>query len=189
MKITLALAAGTMALSMVACSSWQHRNSGGSSSSSTTPTNVNVAASQNASQVLEIAFDKDSAELTEAARQSLNNVINAAQSSGKIEDVKVIAWADADYPSVQQKKLDRHERDLADRRATAVRDYVKANSNAGKIDTFNMAQRPNGLQRLFNSKDARLKAALENAGIPNNDSVNQTRVSKASHALVMMITQ
>lgn len=148
-----------------------------------------AAAQSNASQVAEISFDKGSALLNENARQSLIKVINQARSTGlKIDDVRVAAWADREYPTNKQEKLSKADRELADKRGLAVRDFLKTSLSISDVDTYNMAQQPGMFAKAFDTSDAKVKKAFESAGMPSTDS-GTTLSAKASRAVVMVITE
>ena len=72
-------------------------------------------------------------------------------------DVKVIAWSDSEYPAKKQKQLSKKDRELAERRASMLEDFLKQNLKSADVDTYNMAERPNTLENLFDTSDARLK--------------------------------
>ena len=150
------------------------------------PLAVNAAAALNASAVTEISFRKDSSVLTNDARVSLDRVVSRAQGRGQVRDIKILAWADQDYPTKSVKRLSKKERDLAENRAKAVKDYVATVFNLGKIDTYNMAKQPNTVARIFDTSDARVKQAIESAGLPHADS-NNVASSNASRALVLVL--
>lgn len=171
------------------CASLRHRDSMATSNDSSIPATVNAAAEENATHVTEISFAKDSSELTEEARRSLVSIIDAARISRSIEDVKILAWADREYPSTRIKKLSTGERDLAENRTRVIKDFLNAHFDLADIDTVNMAKRPNTVQRWLRTDNARLKQAMEVAGIRDTDSPNDARAAKASRAVVMLITE
>ena len=157
------------------------RESSRSTSSDTSmPPTISAAAAENASHVTEISFSKNSAELTQAAKEQLSSIADAARLSRKIDGVKILAWSDEEYPSVRARDLSKAERNLADRRAKAIKSFLSSNYDVRGADTINMASRPNALQKLFKTDDARLKRAMETAGMRDSDSSNAARTGKAS---------
>ena len=154
---------------------------------------IQAAANVQASNVTEIKFDKNSYTLSASARESLTNTIDEARKSGAIDGIKVVAWADQEYPTSQQKKLSKHDRELAEKRGDAIKKFIKTSLNEGGVKTYNMAKRPNSLSEMFNTSDTRVKTAMETAGIPqtNSDIVNGGKdmgvTGKASHAVIMVI--
>ncbi|MEK2645714.1 hypothetical protein [Bdellovibrio sp. BCCA] len=152
------------------------------------PSARQVAAAEEAPYVTEFAFAKGSSELTETAKQDLRRLITDARRNANIKELKVISWADKEYPSKDAKKLSSAERDLVKKRNNAIRDYVKDYSSGIDVDTYSMAERPGAIKEMFNTSDARVKKSLETAGIPTTDSAVKSP-SKASKSIVMVITE
>jgi len=150
------------------------------------PTEAKVVAQQeHASYVVQVAFSKGSSHLTAAAKDKLDETMQRARREGTVKDIKVIAWADHEYPSAQKKELSEPQRKLAANRAQAINDYLKPQTGAS-IDKYNMAERPNGLEKFASTSDARIKKALEEAGIPTT--AHDLRVPEnASKAMVMLV--
>jgi len=145
-----------------------------------------VGQKNEASYVAEVKFDKGSSVLSEDARAELDRVIANAASSGKIDQIKILTWADAEYPADVQKALPKPQRDLVSRRNKAMNDYIKAKTSGVNVDTYNMAERPNALEKLFNTSDARIKRSLENAGMSDSATVLRSSAN-ASKSTVMLI--
>ena len=147
---------------------------------------TNAAAREaNASHVAEVTFDKGSFVLTETSRAALTELVRQASATGKIDDVKVLAFADAAYPSDAKKELSKGEQDLAKKRAEAISTFLKSELKVGDVDTYNMAERPNAIQKLVNSPEARMKRSLENAGVTSNE--GKSLFGKTSRAVVMVM--
>lgn len=145
-----------------------------------------IAAQNEAAAFIEIPFAKGQAKLSKNSQQQLDELLAKAPEKDKIESVKVISWADLEYPSVQSKKLPQGQIKLADRRLDTVTDYLKKKADGVDVEQFNMAERPNALQRFFETDDARIKNSLESLGIPNTDTaVKEPR--KASRAIVFLV--
>jgi hypothetical protein len=61
----------------------------------------------------------------------------------------------------EDRKLTTFDRQLADRRARAVEDFIKNELGIpATIDTYNMAESSNWLARTLNTRDAALKATV-----------------------------
>jgi len=145
----------------------------------------NAAASQaNAYNFVEISFEPGSTGLTESAKSSLRSVVDQAKAAGKLDEAIVMSWSDEEYPSKEVKKLPKYQRDLADNRNKAVKDFIKSVQKMD-IDTYNMASQPNTVSKWFNTTDARLKNSLSAAGLPTTAD-QQQYPSKASHSLVLI---
>lgn len=145
-----------------------------------------LAKAEQASYVAEVKFDKGSAALSESTRNELDRVIASAAAAGKIEKIQVITWADGEYPADVQKALPKPQRDLAAKRNSALNDYIKKKTSGVNVDTFNMAERPNALENLFNTSDARIKRSLESAGISNTATALRSSAN-ASKSVVMLV--
>ena len=147
-----------------------------------------VAAEEEATYVAEIKFPKTKSTLTANDKERLKKIFDQAAAKGQIEDIKSVAWADSEYPSVHTKKLPTAERLLADHRNQAIETYFKElnGKTASKFSAYNMAERPNAVAEMLGTPNARIKKSLEVAGIPNTDTSNKTP-SKASKAIVMII--
>lgn len=144
-----------------------------------------IAAQENATYVTEVSFNKDSARLDEFSREKLNDIVMKAKSSGKIDDIKVISWSDKEYPS-KNGKLSKHQDQLAERRAEGIKKHLKDADSSLSVDTFNMAERPNALSKLFKTENSKIKRSLETAGITSSE--NGEEVSpKAGKSMVMVI--
>jgi len=145
------------------------------------------AANENdASLVTEIQFNTGSSVLPPEAKLKLSQLVKAAQRKGAVDDFKVIAWSDLEYPSVSTKKLSKEDRDLADQRGKEIRQFLLNQDKGVKIENFNMAERPNAVSDLLGTANARIKKSLEVAGIPNTDTAVK-QPSKASKSIVMVI--
>lgn len=146
-----------------------------------------VAAEQNAAFVTEFSFPKGKSGLTPTAKTQLEEVVAKAKQAGKIQEVKVISWGDAEYPSVHTKKLSKAEINLVKNRNKSVENFVKHHQDAA-IKTYSMAERPNTFGEIFSSSDAKIKKSLEVAGIPTTDTAVKVP-AKASHSIVVVILE
>jgi len=142
-----------------------------------------VAQEQKASYVTEISFATGSSKLSDSAKLKLDETLNRARQAGTIDDIKVIAWADHEYPSKAKKKLSKRQVALAGGRGEVITNYFKPLTPAS-IDNYNMADRPNALENLFSSPDARIKRSLESAGIAttaHNFETSRERIEGDDH--------
>ena len=111
-----------------------------------------------------------------------------ASKLGKIEEVKVISWADREFPSIHAGTLPEPQRDLADARNRAVKAAIERQSKAVDVDEYNMAVYPTSVERLFKTSDYRVKRSLEESGIPNSDS-NVKAPAMAGKSIVMILVE
>ncbi len=140
---------------------------------------------ENASFIVQIKFSPHSAGLTTLAKDILDQSMSKARRSGTIDEVKVLAWADAEYPSKENKHLSKNEQNLAAKRNQAINNYLHQQTNAS-VKTYNMAERPNAMETLLSTSDARIKHTLEEAGMATT-AYNLRSPENASKAVVMVI--
>lgn len=175
-------------LVVVACASTQKRDTEVASSAARASADIRqVAYEQEAAYVAELKFKKGSDELTVADRRKIKRMMREAEAAGKISEVKVISWADQEYPTAQQKKLDDEQIELAKNRNREISNFVLNSPDAKGVGVaeYSMAQRPSVFQKIFKTEDARLKYSLEEAGIPKGEAKDK-RVAKASRSVVMV---
>ncbi len=145
-----------------------------------------VAAEEEASYVTEFTFSKGKNTLTADAQARLTKILAEARKHGEIEDIKVITWADAEYPSVHAHALSKKQVNLATRRNDEVKRFFKKMDKGITVSTYNMAERPRMLSDFLGTPNARVKKSLEVAGIPNSDTSVKSP-AKASKSIVMVI--
>lgn len=145
-----------------------------------------LAAENEASYVTELVFRKGKNQLSPDAHTQLSKVLDQARAHGQIQDVKVITWADAEYPSANTKALSAGQVKLATRRNDEIKRFIKNLDRAVNVTTYNMAERPGAVSELFGTSNAHIKKSLEVAGIPNTDTTVKLP-AKASKSIVMVI--
>jgi hypothetical protein len=168
-------------LSVVNCA-YQPRHVDAERTQTPAPAEVKAAANLDASYVSEVKFSKNESALGTQDQEVLRQLVTDARAAGKIDEIKVAVWADHAYPA-KQKRLDSKERELASKRAKAIEEYLDS-LDAGDVDVYNMAERPNAMEKLLNTSDARVKRALESAGLTGDKGGVTT---KASRAVVMVV--
>lgn len=179
-----------------ACASKDAKDPGSSAGVSKKPQEsktVSMEAKQLASEeetnlVTEISFAKEKSAISSAARNDLRALYNKARAKGEIDEVKVITWADQEYPSVHEKRLSEEQINLVKRRNNAISKYFNDLNTDIEVETYSMAERPSAINRMFSSEDADLKKSLETAGIPNTDTTVKVP-GKASKSVVIFIME
>ena len=103
-NVVLVLAAIALASGISACASSKNNQV-----TETAPT-VDVAGAANtaareaeAPYFVEVEFQKGSNQLTEQSRSAISSLLNRARAEGRVNDVKVLSWADQEYPTSGQK--------------------------------------------------------------------------------------
>jgi hypothetical protein len=129
----------------------------------------------------EISFKNGSDELTDTSREKLRELTaEAARQGKKVDEIKILSWADVDYPAEGQKVSDKQVT-LAKDRAKNIEKYMKDDLNAkGDIDTYNMAKRPYKLGEIFKTDDYEVKEIFERSGAaPTAGRMPSKKMSKA----------
>ncbi len=171
-------------------------------SSSPTPRNVPVTESKDtrtveakyaaseigAQEVAEVHFARGSTQISASEMKKLNAALAKAQAAGEVDEIKIVSWADREFPSFNQGSLSKPDQNLADKRNDVLSKTLEAKVKDVDMDKYNMAVYPNGVDRLFKTSDFRVKRSLEQAGIPNSES-GVKRPAMASKALVMILLE
>ena len=137
-----------------------------------------------------IEFKHGSDQLTPASRQALKSLsIEGEHQSRAMDEVKVLAWADREYPTAKT-KASKKELDLADRRADAIKKFMKDDLKLSvDIDKHNMAKRPGMFSEMIKTDDYKVKTNFEETGAaPTASNENHKRLmgSKVSKAVVFI---
>ena len=107
--------------------------------------------------------------------------------SGKVNEIKIITWGDQEYPSKKHKELSSLQKKLADHRNEHIKNYLKKSYPSLDVSVYNMAKRPNTLQELFNTSDAKTKKSIEQAGISVDHNKRVNYAKKESTSLILSI--
>ena len=147
-----------------------------------------AASRAGAASVAEVSFSKESTQLSDRAKKELQEVITEASKKGQIKEIRVAAWSDQDYPA-KGIHLAGSQIDLAAKRAENVQSYLKESLKVTDVSTMNMAERPNDIQNIFKTSEAKTKNNFENTGAAPSNS-DQTGFlglkGKASEVVVMI---
>ncbi len=145
-----------------------------------------VAAEQDAPYVAEISFAKGSTHLNAGAKQKLRRLFQSVESTKQVKTVRVVTWADQDYPSKQAKRLDSKQIEIVNNRNDEIKRFLQSEHQDIPLDLHSMAERPGAMKDLLGTADSRIKKSFESAGIPTTDLAQKTP-SKASKAIVMLV--
>lgn len=189
-KMISALALTIVASLMMACSSSPtQKEVAGTDKKPVAPPSIEaqqVAAEQSAAFVAEIAFAKDSTSLSKGNKAKIQKLVDDAKKVGSVEEVKLVTWADQEYPSVHTKNLSAGDRKLVDNRNKGMEDFIKMMPGDLKVKAYSMAERPNAFVEFVGASDARIKKSLETAGIPTTDTTVKSP-SQASKAIILVV--
>lgn len=122
-----------------------------------------VARSMGAVTFSEVKFNSGDMNLTDDQKKDIAQAVSTARQKGEVEKVKVLAWSDKEYPQ-REVKYAKSDVDLASNRLDQISSYLKDSLDIGTVHTFNMAERPNKLQKMLDTKDAKVKARTEAEG-------------------------
>ncbi len=145
-----------------------------------------LAAEEESSLFTELSFTRGHTTMSKRAQEDLRRLYEVARQKGKIDEVKVITWADTEYPSTDLIRLPKSDRRLVNRRNDAIEDYIDGLDKTIDVDRFSMAERPSTYEILFSTEDARVKRTLVKAGIPDSGSASKVP-RKASKSIVIFV--
>jgi hypothetical protein len=132
-----------------------------------------------------LEFSKGSSTLTESSKLQLKELRETfAADKRDVDEIKILAWADQEYPEVVENDAPAKEIILAHERAKNIKRYLSKELKADEeINLFNMAKRPGTLSTLTKSDDFEVKRAFERSGATSvrldDGSVSYSKASKA----------
>ncbi len=132
-----------------------------------------------------VFFQKGRASLDTLSKESLKALANNAHKSKKeISEIRILAWADKEYPDKVSGKASTKDIILASERAQKIKDYLEEDlKEMEDIDSYNMAKRPNLMSKLLQNDEYEVKDAFETAGTTGeklpDGSISYTKASKA----------
>ncbi len=132
-----------------------------------------------------VFFNKGRASLDSLSKQHLKDLIsNAHKTRKEIEEIRILTWADKEYPDKVKGKASTSDIILASERAQKIRDYLELDlKEMEDIDSYNMAKRPNLMSKLLQNDEYKVKEAFESTGATGDKlpdgSVSYTKASKA----------
>lgn len=142
-------------------------------------------------KVTEIKFPEGQANVSRDKLTEIAKAVSLAKGAGEIKEVKIISWADREYPA-KGASIPNSSVNLAERRAEFLKKYVKDELKVGSVNTFNMAKRPNAVQEFLGTPTAEVKDAMEHTGAaPTNkeDTGFLGLKGKASTAMILVYTK
>lgn len=130
-------------------------------------------------------YNKGRASLDTVSKNHLKELIsNAHKSKKEISEIRILTWADKEYPDKVSGKATTADIILASERAAKIKTYLEEDlKEMEDIDSYNMAKRPNLVSKLFQNDEYKVKDAFESAGATGeklpDGSVSYTKASKA----------
>lgn len=132
-----------------------------------------------------IVFREGKSYLDSVSKDNLRSLASKAHKEKKeIEEIRVLAWSDKEYPDKVEGKASTKDIILASERAQKIKDYLENDlKETDDIDAYNMAKRPNLVSKLFRNDEYDVKEAFEKSGTTGSKlpdgSVSYTKASKA----------
>jgi hypothetical protein len=131
-----------------------------------------------------IVFHKGQSTLSSIDKENLRILASRVEKESRpVSEIKILAWADAEYPDEVEGKASTAEIILASERARIIREYLEQDLMAREVDSFNMARRPGLVSKLFKNEEYKLKDAFEKSGTTGSKlpdgSISYTKASKA----------
>lgn len=136
-----------------------------------------------------IVFDEGKAILSRDDKKQLQKLADKAHNDKReIDEIRILAWSDEEYPDPNRKKATEQEILLAANRAQEIKNYLEEDlSEYEDIDAYNMARRPDFLSKLLRDDEFSVKEAFESSGATGTKLADgSTSYSKASKALVII---
>jgi hypothetical protein len=136
-------------------------------------------------QYTTVFFNKGKSSLDSVSKQHLKDLASKAHKADKeIEEIRILAWSDKEYPDKVSGKASTKEIILASERAQKIKDYLEEDLKEQEdIDSYNMAKRPDLMSKLFQNDEYKVKDAFETVGATGeklpDGSVSYTKASKA----------
>lgn len=134
-----------------------------------------------------IVFDEGQKTLSPDGEHNLELfAARARRNKRHIEAVKILAWADMEYPGEAGRA---HPREiiLAKERAQEIKEFLRDKMKEMEIHSFNMAKRPGTLSSITKNEEFALKRAIEEMGPTATKLDNgELSYSKASKAIIIV---
>ena len=116
-----------------------------------------------AADLAEVKFEQKQAGLSDEAKKDLAKLVTDAKAKGDIKEIKILAWADEEYPTANQ-PVSKAQTNLASQRDDQIKNYLKKELHVSKVDVYNMAERPGKLAQWLKTSDAKVKDTAEASG-------------------------
>ena len=191
MKLKVIAIAALMSTFAIGCSS--HKTHHEAEEAKVTKTKEVIKPAQtvtenNGAYYAVLTFDKGTQILSDNSKKDLKEFVVSAQREGReIDEIKILAWPDREYPATGVRLTDRDVK-IATQRSEAIEKYLKDDLNTkGNYETYNMAKRPNKVSEFFHGDDYKTKRFFERSTAnPAGSDMQAFMNSKASKALIML---
>jgi hypothetical protein len=136
-----------------------------------------------------LQFARGRSVLTEANKKFLNELARKASRTGReISEIKILAWADREYPGKKNEKAKTRDVILANERAKVIREFIREDLRTVEpIDVFNMAKKPGLLDQITKDEEFRVKQDVAQSGVSATRLPSgETSFTKAGKVLVII---
>jgi len=136
-----------------------------------------------------LQFDRGRSVLNDANKKYLNELARKASRTGReISEIKILAWADREYPGRKNEKLKTRDVILANERAKVIREFIRDDLHSHEpIDVFNMAKKPGVLDQMTKGEEFRVKEDIARSGVTATRLPSgETSYTKAGKVLVII---
>ena len=136
-----------------------------------------------------LQFEKGKSTLTAESQNFLNELAKKASRPGReITGLKVLAWADTEYPEGTEEKARKKDIALARDRGTIVKKYIQEDLHSfERIEVFNMAKKPDIVDRLIKDEEFRVKQDVARTGVSSTRLPSgETSWTKAGKVIVIV---
>lgn len=151
----------------------------------TTKPKLDVTAKQLANEmgselVSEVRFREGSSVIASADKKKLRELYRKARAQERqIEEVRVVTWADKEYPEDQKKHLPDWQRKLAAKRNDNLEKALKGMDDDLDVKKISMAEQSSGWKELTEPAAAEVKESMED--------LEESKTGQASKSIVIFI--
>lgn len=131
-----------------------------------------------------IEFPEGVSKLNKKIKQELRIFSLQSRESGQlIDEIKILAWADTEYPNKKETKASPQNVILASERAHNIKAYLKEElRERNEMNAYNMAKRPGLFSQMTKNDEYKMKDAFEKSGTTgstlSDGSISYTKASK-----------
>lgn len=147
-----------------------------------------AALDAGADSFLQVSFKPGTADLAGDGKNQIRGWLKKNTQRGKLERVQVVAWADQEYPTSEERKLADDQVRLAQARADRLRDLVRQEASGTSVKAYSMAERLKPSEEWYKLSEGALKKSLERSGIAVGDHADRASAGSAQkgHALLLL---
>lgn len=134
-------------------------------------------------------FDQGRSDLNDANKSDLNKLAQRALRTGRdVSEIKILAWADREYPGRKNERVKTRDIILANERARVTREFIRQDLRSKEsIDVFNMAKKPGPIDKITKNEEFQVKEDIARSGVSGTRLASgDTSYTKAGKVLVII---